>query len=248
MAVPGFQELTLPILRELGDGRERTTRETRERVAAALSLSPEDLNEILPSGRQTRFANRAAWAHTYLRQAGLLDSPRRGVYRITQRGRDVLKSPPSIIDIPFLLQFPEMVEFRNRRGAAQDGDTTAAGSQRDGVLELTPDEEIRAGNQRLRESLAAQLLARVQEASPEFFERLVVELLVAMGYGGSHEDAAKVVGRSGDEGIDGIIKEDRLGLENVYVQAKRWQTTVGAGGSFSSLRVRCRGSGPEREC
>ena len=227
MPVPGFQELTLPVLREFADGQERTTREARDRVAIALRLTPQDLAESLPSGRQTRFANRAAWAHVYLKMAGLLESPRRGVYRLTERGRGVLTAPPERIDIPYLMRFPEMVEFRNRH-ADDDETETAAGLQpAPAGNALTPDEQIRAGYQQLRDSLAAQLLARVQQANPQFFEELVVELLVAMGYGGSHEDAAKVVGRGGDEGIDGIIKEDRLGLESIYVQAKRWQGTVG---------------------
>jgi len=227
MPVPGFQELTLPVLREFADGQERTTREVRDRVAMALRLTPQDLAESLPSGRQTRFANRAAWAHVYLKMAGLLESPRRGVYRLTERGRGVLTAPPERIDIPYLMQFPEMVEFRNRHADDDDTETAAGAQPAPAGNALTPDEQIRAGYQQLRDSLAAQLLARVQQANPQFFEELVVELLVAMGYGGSHEDAAKVVGRGGDEGIDGIIKEDRLGLESIYVQAKRWQGTVG---------------------
>jgi restriction system protein len=226
MAVPGFQELTLPVLREFGDGQEHTTREIRDRAALQLGLTADDLSETLPSGTQTRYANRAAWAHVYLKQAGLLDSPRRGVYRITDRGRSVLASPPERIDIPFLMQFPEMVAFRAKRGGDDETESGVDDHGRTGGT-LTPDEQIRVGYQQLRDSLAAQLLARVQQASPRFFEELVIELLVKMGYGGSHEDAAKVVGRGGDEGIDGIIKEDRLGLESIYVQAKRWQGSVG---------------------
>lgn len=227
MPVPGFQELTLPVLQEFAGGQERTTREVRDRVAIALQLTPQDLAETLPSGRQTRYANRTAWAHVYLKMAGLLESPRRGVYRLSERGRDVLKAPPGRIDIPFMMQFPEMVEFRNRRGDDQETAEVGGGEHPSTAVEFTPDEQIRAGYQRLRDSLAAQLLTRVLQASPSFFESLVVELLVAMGYGGSHEDAARVVGRSGDGGIDGIIKEDRLGLESIYVQAKRWEGTVG---------------------
>lgn len=227
MPVPGFQELTLPVLREFADGHERTSREARERVATALQLTAQDLAESLPSGRQTRFANRAAWAHVYLKMAGLLESPRRGVYRITERGRGVLAAPPDRIDVPYLMQFPEMVEFRNRHAGNDETEMVADAPPASSGNALTPDEQIRAGYQQLRDSLAAQLRDRVQQVPPRFFEELVVELLVAMGYGGSHEDAAKVVGRGGDEGIDGIIKEDRLGLESIYVQAKRWQGTVG---------------------
>lgn len=226
MAVPGFQELTLPVLRELADGRERTTREVRQSVAQKLGLSAAELAEILPSGRQARYVNRAAWAHVYLKEAGLLEAVRRGVYRITERGREVLRAPPQRIDIPFLMQFPEMQAFRSR-GSTDDGDSPGRVTPPPPPGDLTPDEQIRNGYELLRESLATQLLARVQQASPQFFENLVVNLLVAMGYGGTQEDAAKVVGRSGDEGIDGIIKEDRLGLESIYLQAKRWDSNVG---------------------
>lgn len=216
----------MPVLRAFADGHEHSTREVRDRVAPTFGLNTQDLAESLPSGRQTRYANRIAWAHVYLKQAGLLESPRRGFYRITGRGRAVLAAPPDRIDIPFLMQYPEMQEFRSRRG---DDSTESAGEATPGraTAELTPDEQIRIGYQRLRESLAAQVLTRVKQASPRFFESLVVELLVAMGYGGSHEDAAQVVGGGSDEGIDGVIKEDRLGLESIYIQAKRWQGTVG---------------------
>jgi len=227
MAVPGFQELTLPVLRAFADGQEHSTSNVRDHVGKILRLTVEDLAELLPSGRQTRFVNRIAWAHVYLKQAALLESPRRGFYRITVRGRDVLAAPPDRIDIGFLMQFPEMREFRSRRGEENDRNTADAAANGRAHPDLTPDEQIRAGYQRLRESLAAQVLTRVQESSPRFFESMVVELLVAMGYGGSHEDAAQVVGKGGDEGIDGVIKEDRLGLESIYIQAKRWQGTVG---------------------
>jgi restriction system protein len=196
-----------------------------------LGLEPADLAEVLPSGTQTRYANRVAWAHVYLKQAGLLSTPRRGVYQITDRGREVLAAPPEKITTAFLERFPEYLAFKARRSteeaeaAAPAAPGNSAGEAEHGTL--TPDEQIRAGYQLLRSSLAAQLLERVRQASPAFFEKMVVEVLVAMGYGGSQEDAAQVVGKSRDGGIDGIIKEDRLGLENIYVQAKRWEATVG---------------------
>lgn len=230
MTVPDFQSLTLPVLTELTDGIERTTKTVRHLVANQLALTPEDLAEVLPSGGQTRFANRVAWAHVYLKQAGLLESVRRGVYRITERGRQVLAAPPDKITVQFLEQYPEYREFRARahssEGPIPQTLVTDAADKSDAPL-LTPDEQIRTGYQLLRSNLATQLLERVRQASPAFFETLVVKLLVAMGYGGSYEDAAKVVGQSGDGGIDGIIKEDRLGLESIYVQAKRWEATVG---------------------
>ena len=228
MAIPGFQELMLPVLTEYADRMDHSTREVRDRIARRLHLTDQELREPLPSRRALKFANRVAWAHMYLKQAQLLESTRRGFYRMTERGLEVLQAPPDRIDIAFLMQYPEMVEWRRRRDADDDeGRAAAVGGSASAAVELTPDEQILAGNRRLRESLAERLLSRVKQASPEFFERLVVELLVAMGYGGSHEDAARTVGRAGDGGIDGIIKEDRLGLESIYVQAKRWEGTVG---------------------
>jgi restriction system protein len=234
MPVPDYQTLMLPVLKTFAAGEERRLGDAKEPLAREFRLSTDEIAERLPKANQTRFYNRTGWAHNYLKQAGLLESPRRGVYRITQRGRDVLKEPPAHIDVAFLGQFPEFSERgqnrsntatgvpANSEAASSRGASTAA----EGTA-LTPDEQIRLGYLQLRASLAAQLLERIKQASPEFFENLVVEVLVAMGYGGSHEDAAKVVGRSGDGGIDGIIKQDRLGLENIYVQAKRWEATVG---------------------
>jgi len=230
VAVPDFQTLMLPVLREFADGAEHATKDVRQRVADRLRLTPADIAEVLPSGGQTRFANRAAWAIVYMKQAALLESVRRGVYRITSRGQEVLAAPPDQITMQFLERYPEYRDFRARQSAPSDGDgkegppTSPAGKAPAPLL--TPDEQIRTGYELLRANLASQLLERIRKASPVFFENLVVELLVAMGYGGSYEDA-QVVGKSGDGGIDGIIKEDRLGLESIYVQAKRWEGTVG---------------------
>jgi restriction system protein len=231
MPVPDFQTLMLPVLQEYADGKERVSREVRDKVATRLKLSAEDIAETLPTSPQTRLANRVAWAHSYLKQAGLLESPRRGHYQVTERGRQVLAAPPPRIDIHFLERYPDFQEFRARKGTRSD--LASEGLPIDGAVApdhemvLTPDEQVRAGAALVNENLAAQLLERVKQASPTFFENLVVDLLVAMGYGGTHEDAAKVVGRSGDGGIDGVIKEDRLGLESIYVQAKRWEASVG---------------------
>jgi restriction system protein len=229
MSVPDFQTLMLPVLREFADGVEHAPKDIRQRVADRLQLTSEDIAEMVPSGGQTRLANRVAWAHIYLKRAGLLASSRRGIYRITARGDEVLKSPPDKITMQFLEQYPEYREFRARQAsAAPTAQAFSAGNvELDDVSVLTPDEQIKTGYQLYRTNLAAQLLERVLQASPRFFEHLVVELLVAMGYGGSYADAAEVVGKSGDGGIDGIIKEDRLGLESIYVQAKRWEATVG---------------------
>ena len=224
MPLPDFQSLMLPLLGILSDGAERPPAVIREAAAAQFHLSEADLAILLPSGIQTMFTNRVAWALSYLKQAVLVESPRRGSYRITERGRSVLKNRPERINIEFLKQFPEFLAFRTAsETAATVQPTQVAGT----TLELTPDEQIRVGYSRLRESLAALLLERTKLATPRFFEQLVVDLLVRMGYGGSREDAGSVVGGSGDEGIDGIIKEDKLGLDTIYIQAKRWSKPVG---------------------
>lgn len=244
MPIPDYQTLMLPLLKLAADGKEHKKREAEERLAQQFSLTDEERTTLLPSGKQLLFDNRLGWARTYLKQAGLLESVRRGVIRITDRGQTVLARNPPRIDNEVLDEFPEFLEFKSRtrpRNTGKDLGSVAAG----GVFQattlqsealqaadrtLTPDEQIRNGYQTLRANLASELLDRVLKASSAFFEHLVVELLVAMGYGGSEEDAASVVGRSGDGGIDGIIKEDRLGLDNIYVQAKRWAPahTVGS--------------------
>lgn len=224
MPVPDFQTLMLPALRALAQQSPMTTVEVRRTLAREFSLSDHDLAELLPSGRQTTFANRVAWAYSYLKQAGLIESPKRGVYDITVRGRAILAEHPKRIDIAFLSRFPEFQAFR--RPSAEGEGSEPAPLPATGQ-ELTPDEQIRAGYARLRESLGQQLLDRVKSISPASFERLVIDVLVGLGYGGSLADAGKVVGGGGDEGIDGIIKEDRLGLDSIYVQAKRWQGSVG---------------------
>jgi restriction system protein len=230
MAVPDFQTLMLPVLRAYADGQIHASMDVRAAVGAGLQITAEDQAEMLPSARQSRFANRVAWAHSYLKQARLIESPGRGQYQLTPRGREVLGGNHQRIDIAFLDQYPEFQTFRSRSElpalrnadpALMDILTKGLSAAVDGAA-LTPDEQVRIGAARLRESLATQLLERVKQSSPQFFETLVVQLLVAMGYGGSEEDAAQVVGRSGDGGIDGIIKEDRLGLESIYIQAKRW--------------------------
>jgi restriction system protein len=233
MAVPDYQSLMYPVLAELADGRECPLHEIRKRVSLRLGLSEQDLAQVLPSGRQTVFANRANWASVYLKQAGLLGTPRRGVYQITDRGRQSLGTCGGRIDNAYLRQFPEFLEFMDRAHGVTEPERPSAprgGPAVDSELEAkTPDEQVRDGARRARSGVAAELLDRVRRASPAFFEQLVVDLLVAMGYGGSHDDAAAVIGRSGDAGIDGIIKEDKLGLESIYVQAKRWKegSTVG---------------------
>jgi restriction system protein len=216
----------LPILQLAGDGKERPLAEAREVLAAQFDLSPADRTELLPSGRQPRFDNRVAWAKSYLDHAGLLQSPRRGHFQITERGRSVLQEQPAQIDIAFLERFEEFRAFRHAV------DTPAPGPP-GGMTETplppseTPEETLERAYQNIRAELAADLLERVKASSPAFFERLVVELLLKMGYGRSRADAGRAIGGTGDEGIDGLISEDRLGLDTLYIQAKRWEGTVG---------------------
>lgn len=224
MAVPDFQTLMLPALDLLGSASPRSSSDVREALAAQFKLTPDELAQMLPSGKQSTFANRVAWAYSYLKQAGLISSPKRGQYEITERGRTVLKERPPKIDIALLSKFPEFQAFRQAASVDAPPAPVSLGTP---AVSLTPDEEIRGGYDRLRAALASQLLERVKTISPAGFEQLVVDLLVALGYGGSRKDAGQVVGGGGDEGIDGIIKEDRLGLDTIYIQAKRWQGTVG---------------------
>ena len=208
-----------PLLELAADGEVHSMDEAYEVLAERFRLTEEERAELLPSGRQSRYENRVGWARTYLTKAGLLESTGRGQFKITPRGLDVLKSGITDIDKSYLYQFPEFVEFRRRdRGNAESEVIEDAGK--------TPDEQLELLYLELEKQLAHELLERIKQCSPAFFERLVVQLLVAMGYGGSVSDAGKAVGRSGDDGIDGIIKQDRLGLSNIYIQAKRWNNTV----------------------
>ncbi|HKO19821.1 MAG TPA: restriction endonuclease [Acidobacteriaceae bacterium] len=226
MSIPDFQTAMLPLLQHLSDGQEHVTQETVEVLARYFHLSDEERAVLLPSGRQPLFNNRVAWAKSYLKGAGLLESPRRGVYRITARGREVLDEKPKAVNLSYLSRFPEYRAFRAR---GQEKEATPASQSLEGTDgdDRTPEEYLELGYERLRSALASELLERIKTMPPDFFERLVVDLLVRMGYGGTQRDAGQAIGKGGDEGIDGIIKEDRLGLETIYIQAKRWDNTVG---------------------
>lgn len=221
MSVPDFQSIMLPLLRFAGDGEEHAIRDAYGWIADQFGLGERDRQELLPSGKMPILTNRAQWAKTYLVKAGVLASPRRGIIQITARGKDILARGLDKLDIGFLNQYPEFVEFRTK--SKED----AANRDGDGAHDQTPDELLESAYEQLRSALAADLLEQVQLASPAFFEKLVVKLLVSMGYGGTIDDAGEVIGKSGDEGIDGIIKEDRLGLDVIYLQAKRWEAVVG---------------------
>ena len=240
MAVPEFQVFILPVLQLAADRREHTVGETAEHVADQLGLTHEDRQELLASGN-SRVKNRVSWAFIYLERAKLLERIARGRYHITERGIGVLRENPERIDMDFLRRFPEFVEFQTIKNTASNDSAEVADD--DDTTE-TPEERLETAYQRLRKALASDLLDRVKRCSPQFFETLVVDLLVGMGYGGSKADAARAVGRTGDGGIDGIIKEDRLGLDVVLIQAKRWEDPVGApvvrdfAGSLEGQRAR----------
>lgn len=224
MAIPDYQTIMLPLLKFISDQKEHHVREMIDYLAGEFQLSDEERRRLLPSGNDVIFDNKVKWARLYIGKAGLLESPKRGYWKITERGLKVLSQNPSRIDVKFLEQFPEFLEWRKTTSRETKEETTDKVKV---VEEQTPGEALEYGCEQMRYELAQQLLAQIVNTSSKFFERLVIDLLVKMGYGGSIKDAAKVVGGIGDEGIDGVIKEDRLGLDTIYVQAKKWQGTVG---------------------
>jgi restriction system protein len=226
MAIPDYQTLMLPVLKLASDKAEHKFSQAVEELANEFSLSPEEKNELLPSGSQAVFNNRVGWARSYLKQAGLLESPRRGYFTISKIGIEFLKTNPSKIDSSVLEQFPEFIEFKNRKKDKSEKDDFSEPTTGQEESQ-TPEDSLASAYAKLRSSLESEILSSVKEASPSFFERLVVDLLVKMGYGGNRKDAGKALGKSGDGGIDGIINEDRLGLDVIYIQAKRWEGTVG---------------------
>lgn len=223
MAVPDFQRLMLPLLLFCADGKEHTNREALDALAREFGLSEEDQKALLPSGQQCVFDNRVAWARAHMKMAGLLENIRRGVFRITERGQEVLDKKPTEITVRFLRQFRDYESAREKHKENRQTSTSPATEDRETE---TPAERLEEAYQTLRENLASEILAQLKSASPIFFEKVVVEVLVKMGYGGSRKDAGQAIGRSGDEGIDGIIKEDRLGLDIIYIQAKKWEDPV----------------------
>ena len=227
MAVPDYQSIMLPLLKIAGDGNEHSKNEAIERLAQQFGLSESERNEMLPSGTQRKFDNRVSWARTYMQKALLLSSSGRSKFRITERGMQVLKDNPPTINDKFLRQFPEFIAFKTRTDKEGKVDENNLASQ---VLiektSQTPQEILETSYQSLRQTLAQELIERIKNSPSKFFENLVVDLLVAMGYGGSRKDAGQAVGQVGDGGIDGIIKEDKLGLDAIYLQAKRWEGTV----------------------
>jgi restriction system protein len=227
MAIPDYQTLMLPLLRSISDGRESRSREVVAQLASEFSLTVEERSQLLPSGSARLFDNRVGWASFYLKQARLIEKPKRGVLRITRRGLELLAENPPRIDLAILERYPEFVELRGRRASqrqpAETNETAAAAE----LPRETPNDALANAYTQLRVQLEIELLQQISQASPAFFEQLVVDVLVAMGYGGTRQDAGSAIGQSGDHGIDGIINEDQLGLDVIYLQAKRWESTVG---------------------
>ena len=239
--IPGFQDFMRPLLVLLSNGDTLHVAELRDAAATVTGLSDDERREALPSG-QLVYHGRVSWALSYMTRAALLERPARGRYRITERGRSILASHADRVDVDVLLQFPEFAEWIAQSRAGDSSGTTEPAAPT--VSESTPEETLESAYLALRRTVESELLEQVKAMPPAFFERLVVELLVAMGYGGTLRDAGQAIGGSGDGGIDGIIKEDRLGLDLIYIQAKRWQGSVGRpviqafAGSLDGVRAR----------
>jgi restriction system protein len=216
MSLPDFQTLMLPVLKFSSTKEEHTLRDVVEYLKGEFNVSPEEDRALIPSGKQPIFYNRVGWARTYLKQAGLLESTRRNFLRITERGKSVLLENNDRIDMKYLERFPEYLEFKERTKTSEHVE------EKEENISLTPEEILDAAFRRIRADLSQELLDSIKNSSPAFFERLVVELLLKMGYGGSGANAGRVVGKVGDEGIDGVIDEDKLGLDKIYIQAKKW--------------------------
>ena len=224
MAIPDYQTVMLPLLKCISDQKEHHVREMIGHLADVFQLSDEERRRLLPSGNDVIFDNRVKWARLYISRAGLLESTKKGYWKITKRGLEVLSQHPSNISAKFLQKFPEYHEWKKTTPRETNGETTDKVKV---VEEQTPEEALEYGYQQMKNDLVQRVLIKVKDTSYGFFEKLVMALLVEMGYGGSIIDAAKVVGGSGDEGIDGVIKQDRLGLDTIYVQAKKWQGNIG---------------------
>jgi restriction system protein len=233
MAIPDYQSVMLPLLKFADDGVAHRFVDACLFLANEFHLSDEEKEEVLPSGQQKIYCNRIGWARTYLKQAGLLDTPRRGFLKITDRGNVVLLTNPPTIDNKFLSQFAEFNEFRAKgrnkaiENTSMESKPQATGMIAEDIDATTPEEAFENAYERLKSELLAEIIDNLKSCGPALFEKIVIEVLVRMGYGGSLQDAGKAVGKSHDGGIDGIINEDRLGLDSIYIQAKRWQSVVG---------------------
>lgn len=237
--IPDYQSLMRPVL-ECAKNGPRKVSEVIEEISDKLGLTEEERRQMLPSGKQTVITNRVHWARTYLKQAGLVSNPKRGWYELTDRGREVTEEPSAQVNTKYLERFQEFQEFKSRTKETDNDNATEPSEMDEGT---TPDENLQAAHKRLNAALAASLLDSVRKASPAFFERLIVELLLAMGYGGSSDDAGRALGQTGDNGVDGVIDQDPLGVDQIYLQAKRYAAGNTVGGSeirdfFGALSLR----------
>ncbi|MDU3845262.1 MAG: restriction endonuclease [Clostridium perfringens] len=222
MAIPTYEQIMLPMLELLKDENTYNNKECVEKLSEKLNLTEEEVRELLPSGRKRVFYNRVNWAKTYLKRAGLVEAPRRGEVKITQLGLELLQENPVEIRSRDLLRYSSFNDFINTTNRSENNTE----NRENLINERTPFEEIAIAFEELKNSLADEILEKIKSCSFEFFEKSVIELLIKMGYGGSREEAGRATKRTGDEGIDGIINEDRLGLDSIYIQAKRWRDTV----------------------
>lgn len=222
MAIPTYEQLMLPLLEILRNESIYTNKECIDILAEKLNVTEEELRELLPSGKKKIFYDRVNWAKTYMKKAGLVEAPRRGTVRITQLGLELLQENPLDLKSKDLLRYSSFNDFINANNRNEED------RENNEVLlnERTPSEEIAIAFENLRTSLADEILEKIKSCSFEFFEKLVIELLIKMGYGGSREEVGRATKKTCDEGIDGIINEDRLGLDSIYIQAKRWKDTV----------------------
>ncbi|MDZ4796499.1 MAG: restriction endonuclease [Bacteroidota bacterium] len=232
--IPDFQKIMLPLLRFIGDQKEHSVSDAIQFLAKEFKLTEDELNEWLPSKFQKIFYNRVYWAKAYLKMAGLVHNTKRSFFIITQSGYSTLKENPESINIKYLKKFPEFISSRKFTDSGLSGDANKENNTIADVINITnsstfetPEELIESGYQNIRQSLEQEILSKLKTIHPSFFERIVVELLVKMGYGGSIAEAGKATRYTNDEGIDGIIKEDKLGLDVIYIQAKRWDGVVG---------------------
>ena len=229
MPIPDYQSLMLPLLKFIDDDKSHTTQEAVEHLSEEFNLTEEELNNWLPSKKGKTFHNRVHWAKAHLKMSGAIENISKGTFKITERGRLILNSNPLSISVKYLMSLfsdyeDKIIGFRTKK---KENDPTESAPYDKEEEDATPEELIESGYHKIRKALENEILMKLKSVHPSFFERIVVELLVKMGYGGSIQDAGKAIGKSGDEGIDGIIKEDKLGLDVIYVQAKRWEGVVG---------------------
>lgn len=239
--IPDYQSLMRPVLASARNGPRKIS-DVVEEMIQVFQLTDEERGELLPSGTQTKIANRTHWARSYLKQAGLVRNIKRGWFELTDRGREVLADEDIQLNAKFLEQFDEFLEFK-ARGDASGQENHESGSVTENDAVNTPDESLQSAHKKLQDALAASLLDNVRNASPIFFENLIVDLLISMGYGGTSAEAGRALGQSGDDGVDGVIDQDALGVDQIYLQAKRYGPNNSVGAShirdfFGALSIK----------